>query len=85
MAFSYAFLCLARAAEEKLIFGFSADYRSRLRPPVPDNFFGNCIGTVICHDDVAGDGAELAAVVARVEGLVRNLDGRDDVMEGAEE
>ncbi|KAJ6297763.1 hypothetical protein OIU76_018973 [Salix suchowensis] len=50
---SYALVCLVKArglkSDEKMIFGFGADCRARLDPPIPTNYFGNCVSL---HPDV---------------------------------
>ncbi|KAG0546532.1 hypothetical protein BDA96_01G002400 [Sorghum bicolor] len=65
-------------------FLFSVDQRSRLKPPVPDKYFGNCCCPAIARaptDEVAAGGmvglfAACAAVAAAVE---------EEVREGAQE
>ncbi|GMN30551.1 hypothetical protein TIFTF001_049623, partial [Ficus carica] len=59
LTFSHALLCTLKALEvdeetksRNMIFiGLSADLRSRLTPPVPENYFGNCVGTLLNLDD----------------------------------
>ena len=44
---AYALICLAQAEEnkdDKVVFSFVVDCRSRLDPPLPPSYFGNCIG-----------------------------------------
>ncbi|KAJ6752436.1 hypothetical protein OIU85_002819 [Salix viminalis] len=36
-------------SDEKMMFGFGADCRARLDPPIPTNYFGNCVSL---HPDV---------------------------------
>ena len=48
---AYVSVCIAKAIEEseingnklKFVFGFTVDCRARLEPPVPENYFGNCV------------------------------------------
>ncbi|CAN1252660.1 Malonyl-CoA:anthocyanidin 5-O-glucoside-6''-O-malonyltransferase [Linum perenne] len=47
VSFAYTLICIAKAKgtdDYKVVkFGFSADCRSRLDPPLPSNYFGNCV------------------------------------------
>uniref|UniRef100_A0A2P2IPF3 Uncharacterized protein n=1 Tax=Rhizophora mucronata TaxID=61149 RepID=A0A2P2IPF3_RHIMU len=47
LVFAYAGSCIAEAkgvkGDMKVYFGFTADCRTRLDPPVPANYFGNCV------------------------------------------
>ncbi|KAK7394401.1 hypothetical protein VNO78_14929 [Psophocarpus tetragonolobus] len=53
---AYVLVCIAKAFEgfeggkHKFAFGFSMDCRARLNPPIPDNYFGNCVwgGLIDC-------------------------------------
>ncbi|KAI9086087.1 hypothetical protein K1719_031920 [Acacia pycnantha] len=46
---AYVWICLEKAMEiteqrtKKILFGFMVDCRSRLEPPIPENYFGNCV------------------------------------------
>lgn len=46
---AYSLVCIAKAIhevekeKEKFAFGFAVDCRGRLEPPIPDNYFGNCL------------------------------------------
>ncbi|CAJ2669065.1 unnamed protein product [Trifolium pratense] len=46
---AYSLVCLAKAIhgvekeKEKFAFGFTVDCRARLEPPIPNNYFGNCV------------------------------------------
>lgn len=50
LTLAYVFVCMFKAKTGKAqgnrnaLVGFTADYRTRLDPPVPDNYFGNCNG-----------------------------------------
>ncbi|XP_044467777.1 malonyl-CoA:anthocyanidin 5-O-glucoside-6''-O-malonyltransferase-like [Mangifera indica] len=52
LTLAYAFVCMvkARGGEDNrgVIFGFPADYRTRLDPPVPLNYVGNCVMPHYC-------------------------------------
>ncbi|KAK9197532.1 hypothetical protein WN943_005671 [Citrus x changshan-huyou] len=50
LACAYVFTCMVKArgggeSDRDVILAFTADYRSRLDPPVPTNYFGNCVGS----------------------------------------
>ncbi|KAI4352459.1 hypothetical protein L6164_006709 [Bauhinia variegata] len=50
---AYVLICIVKAMKAtqnnngKFVFGYTVDCRSRLEPPVPDNYFGNCVSTCI--------------------------------------
>ncbi|TVU26731.1 hypothetical protein EJB05_29290, partial [Eragrostis curvula] len=57
---------------------FSVDYRSRLRPPLPDKYFGNCIGgalVIASRTELAAAGGLLAACTAVAAGIEEALSG----------
>ncbi|KAJ4707289.1 Phenolic glucoside malonyltransferase [Melia azedarach] len=89
LALAYTFVCVVKSKREEgnrnVIFGFAADYRSRLHPPIPDNYFGNCVGRL-------GDAAKVsdfmeengvAFVAEKLSDLIKDIDR--DVEEGSEE
>ncbi|KAJ0966617.1 hypothetical protein J5N97_023534 [Dioscorea zingiberensis] len=90
IAFAYVWTCLMRSREwqrdRTSHMAFAADYRSRLLPPLPPEYFGNCVGGCFGAMKVAellnDDGFEKAAEV-----VGRAIDELKDgyVLEGAEE
>ncbi|XP_021910777.1 phenolic glucoside malonyltransferase 1-like [Carica papaya] len=49
LTYAYMLTCMVKAkggdnSNREIIIGFAADYRNRLDPPLPLNYFGNCIG-----------------------------------------
>ncbi|XP_022635898.1 malonyl-CoA:anthocyanidin 5-O-glucoside-6''-O-malonyltransferase-like [Vigna radiata var. radiata] len=46
---AYTFVCIAKAwhgvekEKNKFVSGFPMDWRARLEPPIPENYFGNCV------------------------------------------
>nr|AIA22175.1 malonyltransferase [Iris x hollandica] len=83
---AFMWACIAKArgisscrADTKAHFGFMADWRKRLQPPVPDAYFGNCVEMcpveVEVGDLVQGDGVAVAAeAIGRViQGLTRGV------------
>ncbi|KAM7265421.1 hypothetical protein ACFE04_003104 [Oxalis oulophora] len=92
LTYAHAIVCFVKtkAAEinnEKVNFIFAADFRNRLVPPVPANYFGNCIGSdkmmVIEAKDVVGDEG-LVIVAKTISDAVTNL-GKYEYYERAEE
>ncbi|WJX80781.1 hypothetical protein P8452_63735 [Trifolium repens] len=49
LACAYSLVCLAKSIhgvekeKEKFVFAFTVDCRARLEPPIPNNYFGNCV------------------------------------------
>ncbi|XP_061998422.1 phenolic glucoside malonyltransferase 2-like [Rosa rugosa] len=84
---AYTWICLVKAEEikgEKTAMIFGVDARSRLDPPVPDTYFGNCVvGRVAVAETkgLSGEDGLVVAVKAITEAL-RSLD--DGVFNGAE-
>ncbi|KAM7280649.1 hypothetical protein ACFE04_007783 [Oxalis oulophora] len=81
LTYAHAIVCFVKA---KAIEGnayvnstFAADFRSRLVPPLPTNYFGNCIGsdkvrTVEAKDVVGEEG--LLKVVKNISDSIKNLE-----------
>ncbi|KAJ4778691.1 HXXXD-type acyl-transferase family protein [Rhynchospora pubera] len=67
----------------RVSFGLAADYRSRLQPPLPIEYFGNCVGFVMADiylsDLIRENGVALAA-----EAIGRDIKRLDDRLKGAE-
>ncbi|XP_050936372.1 phenolic glucoside malonyltransferase 1-like isoform X4 [Cucumis melo] len=88
-AIATAYLCICTAKleglkEGKLWFGFAADGRTRLKPQVPLNYFGNClVGAVVCLERfelLSENGIILAC--DEISKAIRNLD--DGALNGCE-
>ncbi|XP_022878610.1 malonyl-coenzyme:anthocyanin 5-O-glucoside-6'''-O-malonyltransferase-like [Olea europaea var. sylvestris] len=92
---AYVWTCLVKSgpvsgekvdANESEYFSFAVDCRERMNPPVPTNYFGNCIGVAIVtrkhHELIENDGffiaAESVAEIIRIK--VKN---KDEMMKGA--
>ncbi|EXB38114.1 Agmatine coumaroyltransferase [Morus notabilis] len=76
--------------KQKVNLLFAVDYRNRLRPPVPENYFGNCVGLQGSYEDlrevfkdIHADQDALPVMAAKVSDLMKKLE--EDVMEGAAE
>ncbi|XP_022151599.1 phenolic glucoside malonyltransferase 1-like [Momordica charantia] len=88
-ALATAYLCVCTAKSEglrdgKFVFGFAADARTRLKPPVPSNYFGNCL--VACfvfmeRSEILGENGMVVASEAISE-AIRNLG--ETALKGAE-
>ncbi|TQD74371.1 hypothetical protein C1H46_040083 [Malus baccata] len=84
---AYTWVCLVRAEEiktEKVVFILHVDCRSRLDPPLPPTYFGNCIaghGVVAKTKDLQGEDGLLVALNAISE-VINSLD--KTLFEGAE-
>ncbi|KAG0477867.1 hypothetical protein HPP92_012586 [Vanilla planifolia] len=86
---AYVWACLVKSRGEcgdtVVFFGFVVDWRSRMVPALPKNYFGNCLGSSILEmkagELVAAGGVEVAAVE-----IGRRIDGLHalDVGEGLE-
>lgn len=69
---AYVLKCLVKVwkcvgGNRNIYFSSAVDWRLRMRPPVPSNYFGNCLGTCLSEalkaDEIAGeDGVEVAAM-----------------------
>ncbi|KAK9117682.1 hypothetical protein Sjap_016629 [Stephania japonica] len=89
IACAYVWVCWAKCKRdedvERLFFGFSADCRGRLDPPLPKFYFGNCVrGCAVQankRDLIGEDGMVVAAEMIGRE--VERLN-KHSVMEGAE-
>ncbi|KAJ4707294.1 phenolic glucoside malonyltransferase 1-like [Melia azedarach] len=55
---AYVYTCMAKArggeSNRDVLLVFTADYRNRLDPPVPANYFGNCVGSHITNVKARG-------------------------------
>ncbi|XP_021910803.1 malonyl-CoA:anthocyanidin 5-O-glucoside-6''-O-malonyltransferase-like [Carica papaya] len=80
ITYAYVFTCMVKARggdNDRLICSaFTADYRTRLDPPVPSNYFGNCVilqmGLGYARDLMGKDGFVTAA--KNLSDLVSGLD-----------
>ncbi|KAL6129944.1 hypothetical protein ACLB2K_068326 [Fragaria x ananassa] len=87
---AYTWVCLVKAQEVEAgktsYQGFSVDCRSRLDPPVPENYFGNCTRGVLAFaeaKEVLGEDGLVVAVTAISE-AIKGLD-KNGVLKGADE
>ncbi|GMN65927.1 hypothetical protein TIFTF001_035004 [Ficus carica] len=79
LTYAYMLACLVKAEEvkdDKILFVFTMDLRSRLEPPIPTTYFGNCIAgkvTVVEREALLGK-----------EGLVVALSAISEAIKGLE-
>uniref|UniRef100_I1KWG1 Uncharacterized protein n=1 Tax=Glycine max TaxID=3847 RepID=I1KWG1_SOYBN len=69
---AYAVVCIAKAIhgvekeKEKFAFAFTVDCRARLEPPIPENYFGNCVwGNLVDADPLDFIKEEAFGIVAK--------------------
>lgn len=79
LTYTYLMVCLVKAkrlTEKKVCFSIVVDHRSRLEPPQPANYFGNCVdfiaGEVFVEELIRDDG--IIAVVDAVDRTIKSLD-----------
>ncbi|KAL0308774.1 UNVERIFIED_CONTAM: Malonyl-coenzyme:anthocyanin 5-O-glucoside-6'''-O-malonyltransferase [Sesamum radiatum] len=68
-------------------FIFAADIRARIDPPVPANYFGNCLGygaAKIEHEQLVGEEGFVMAAEAIAEQIKNRLNNKEQVLKGAE-
>ena len=80
LACAHSFVCLVKAYGEEtdtnVMFGVAADCRSRLDPPLPVNYFGNCVsghGKAVKASDVVDPENGIAYVAFKLSDLVKGL------------
>ncbi|GER43149.1 HXXXD-type acyl-transferase family protein [Striga asiatica] len=93
---SYVRACLAKSSDEigeetdddvvdYLI--FAVDLRARMDPPVPDNYFGNCLGfglAKIEHRQLVGGKGFMILAEAVAKDIKNRLNNKHEVLRGAE-
>ncbi|KAK6157236.1 hypothetical protein DH2020_011484 [Rehmannia glutinosa] len=90
---SYVWSCLVKSGEELVdddvleCFIFMIDLRARISPPVPPNYFGNCLGcgkAKIEHKQLFGEEGFVIAVEAIAEEIKNKVNKKDKVSKSAE-
>ncbi|KAL0410886.1 UNVERIFIED_CONTAM: Malonyl-coenzyme:anthocyanin 5-O-glucoside-6'''-O-malonyltransferase, partial [Sesamum latifolium] len=90
---SYVWTCFVKSEEqvddddvlEFLI--FAADIRARIDPPVPANYFGNCLGygaAKIQHKQLVGGEGFVIAAEAIADQIKNRVNNKEQVLKGAE-
>ncbi|KAJ0970054.1 hypothetical protein J5N97_022931 [Dioscorea zingiberensis] len=81
VACAYVWTCQVRARgwprNHVAWFGFPVNARGRLRPPVPEGYFGNCLGICLSNAEV-GELVKEDGIRAAAEVLGRAIDGLGD-------
>ncbi|KAJ8749688.1 hypothetical protein K2173_010108 [Erythroxylum novogranatense] len=88
VTYAYVLVCMVKARggddNRKVHFLFVVDYRSRLDPPVPGNYFGNCVfpceAVSRARDFMEDNG--VAVIGEKISGVIKGLEKR--LFEGAE-
>ncbi|KAL2496905.1 Phenolic glucoside malonyltransferase 2 [Forsythia ovata] len=93
---AYVWTCLVKSgpaigeevdADTPECFGFAADFRARLDPPVPANYFGNCLGgglAEIKHQDLMEIEGYFIAAEAIAEVIRTKVNNKEQVLKDAE-
>ncbi|XP_073274308.1 phenolic glucoside malonyltransferase 1-like [Primulina huaijiensis] len=93
---AYVWTCLVKSAastEEEVDpnepehFTFAADARPRLNPPLPVNYFGNCVAfmrTESTHHQLKGNDGFLTAVELIGDVISKKVNKSDEILRGAE-
>ncbi|XP_072956535.1 anthocyanidin 3-O-glucoside 6''-O-acyltransferase-like [Typha angustifolia] len=91
VAFAYAWIgfCQARGVKNKKVvhFIFPVDFRKRIKPPLPEVYFGNCVGPCFVELDVAKtfeEEEEEDGIFSAAEAVGRAIEGLSDGLQGAE-
>ncbi|XP_054788038.1 malonyl-CoA:anthocyanidin 5-O-glucoside-6''-O-malonyltransferase-like [Prosopis cineraria] len=90
---AYVWVCFAKAMEKiaeqktkKVLLGFVVDCRNRLEPPIPENYFGNCVMSQVTEtlpENLTNeDGIVIAA--KKVYGKIMKMQKENGVLDGAE-
>ncbi|XP_031288239.1 phenolic glucoside malonyltransferase 1-like [Pistacia vera] len=91
LTLAYVFVCMVKSRRgednRSVIFAFTADYRTRLDPPVPLNYVGNCVMPLLCTATVRDLTEEngVAFVTEKLSHVVKalergELEGRKDTL-----
>ncbi|KAL0355087.1 UNVERIFIED_CONTAM: Malonyl-coenzyme:anthocyanin 5-O-glucoside-6'''-O-malonyltransferase [Sesamum radiatum] len=89
---SYVWTCFVKSGEqvdddELEFFVFVANIRGRIDPPVPANYFGNCLGhgmAIIEHKQLVGEEGFVMAAEAIADQIKNKVNKNDEVLKGVE-
>ncbi|KAL8502263.1 hypothetical protein ACS0TY_021403 [Phlomoides rotata] len=90
---SYVWSCLVKSVNEEVtgdvaeFFVFPVDARGRVDPPVPANFFGNCLGygvPEIEHEKLVGEDGFVIAAEAIAEEIKNRVNKKNELLKEAE-
>ncbi|XP_031268659.1 phenolic glucoside malonyltransferase 1-like [Pistacia vera] len=89
VSYAYVLVCLVKAKAREGIrnvkFLFPVDYRNRLNPPLPSNYFGNCVfpRQAIVKASAFLEENGVAIIAEKVSNMIREIDEKG-LFEGAE-
>ncbi|KAL0410882.1 UNVERIFIED_CONTAM: Malonyl-coenzyme:anthocyanin 5-O-glucoside-6'''-O-malonyltransferase [Sesamum latifolium] len=90
---SYVWTCFVKSEEQVddydvlEFFIFTADIWARIDPPVPANYFGNCLGHGVAkleHKQLVGEEGFVIAVEAIADQIKNRVNNKEQVLKGAE-
>ncbi|KAK4428588.1 Malonyl-coenzyme:anthocyanin 5-O-glucoside-6'''-O-malonyltransferase [Sesamum alatum] len=89
---AYVWTCFVKSGEqvdddELEIFLFAADIRARIDPPVPANYFGNCLSygeAKIEHKQLVGEEGFVMAAEAIANQIKNRVNKKEEVLKGVE-
>ncbi|CAA0816099.1 Coumaroyl-CoA\\x3aanthocyanidin 3-O-glucoside-6-O-coumaroyltransferase 2 [Striga hermonthica] len=96
VSMSYIWTCLVKSGVEvgekpdkdvPEFFIFTVDARARVDPPVPENYFGNCLGYAMAkieHERLTGEEGFVTAVEAISEDIKNRVNKKNEILRGAE-
>ncbi|XP_057436112.1 phenolic glucoside malonyltransferase 1-like [Lotus japonicus] len=79
---AYVSVCIAKAIQEserdkdkvhKFLFGFTMDCRTQLKPPIPENYFGNCVSSHIVDNTDSEDFTKEDGVVIVAKSIHKKI------------
>ncbi|XP_030496519.2 phenolic glucoside malonyltransferase 1 [Cannabis sativa] len=90
LTYAYMFDCFLKATDgdktkSKVFLDFAVDYRNRLTPPVPENYFGNCVVIKANYDDMREEESTFTVLVEKVSDLVKSVGKEKDLQSETEE
>lgn len=86
IVFAYVWTCFVRAKgidrSKKACIGIPADIRARIQPPIPAEYFGNCIALCLASADVT-DLIEDDGIVVAAEAIGKTIEQSKDRLKSA--
>ncbi|KAL7121179.1 hypothetical protein ACP275_02G167300 [Erythranthe tilingii] len=93
---AYVWSCLAKSSAEEEVadgqnepeyFAFAVDVRGRTDPPIPADYFGNCVGMAVVestHADLKGEDGFLTAVELIGNLIGKKVNNKDEILADAD-
>ncbi|KAL3647155.1 hypothetical protein CASFOL_008123 [Castilleja foliolosa] len=89
---AYIWTCLMKSEvgdkDSEEMFLFTVDVRSRVDPPVPENYFGNCLGYGMAgleRKELVGEEGFVNAAAAIAEDIKNRVNKKGEVLKGVED